>query len=356
MKILVAGDWHSELHEEVVRNALCNLGHTVAAFKWFSYFELSYGGASAGDLALRAQNKYIFGPKLRRLNRDFLDRVVAFRPDWIFLYRGTHVWPETIREIKAQHPHIVIVGYNNDDPFAPSQPRYLWRHFLASVPDYDLVLAYRHHNLSEFVASGARRVKLLRSWFVPERNRPVKLTLEQEAKFACDVVFVGHFEPDQRLECLEAIAREGYSVRIFGPQRYWEKPLSDSAVLGHLAPVKMVWGDDYNRALCGAKIALCFLSKLNRDTYTRRCFEIPATGTLMLSEYSDDLAGMFREGEEADYFRDPDEMLRKIRFYMADDKSRRQVAAAGRERVISDKHDVESRMRQVVDWVKEING
>jgi spore maturation protein CgeB len=96
------------------------------------------------------------------------------------------------------------------------------------------------------------------------------------------------------------------------------------------------------------------LSKLNRDTYTRRCFEIPATGTLMLSEYSDDLATLFRPGEEADYFASPEEMVDKIRLYIADAPRRARVAAAGQRRVATDGHDVVSRMRQVIAWAEEI--
>ena len=47
-----------------------------------------------------------------------------------------------------------------------------------------------------------------------------------------------------------------------------------------------------------------FFSRLNRDTYTRRCFEIPAAGTLMLCDYSDHAATLFAPGREADFFRD----------------------------------------------------
>lgn len=356
MRILIAGDWHSDLHEEVTQQALRALGHDVDGFKWFSYFsEKQERTATIGNFLKRAQNKYVCGPLLTQVNQDFQDRAKALRPQMIFIYRGTHITARTIRAIKAELPGVVVVGYNNDDPFAPSQPSYLWRHFLASVPEYDLVLAYRHRNLKEFVAVGAKRVELLRSWYVPGRNYPMAVTPDQQQSFACDVVFVGHFEPDSRLEYLEAIVQAGFRLRLFGPAKYWNQPLRNSEVLRHLAPVRMVWGEDYNRALCGAKVALCFLSKLNRDTYTRRCFEIPASGALLLSEHSDDLAGMYREGQEADYFRNKDEMLEKISLYVSDEGRRRAVAEAGHVRVRADGHDVESRMRQVIAWVEEIN-
>lgn len=355
MRILIAGDWHSELHEEVVLCALRSLGHEVEAFKWCSYFGRPAGiiGGVVHSLR-RAQNKYLAGPAISGINRDLIASVKRFKPDMLFVYRGTHVTSTTLRKIKAFLPECVLVGYNNDDPFSPAHPSYLWRHFLQAIPSYDLMLAYRHANLAEYCNAGARRVELLRSWFVPERNHPIKLTDADNTKFETDVVFVGHYEDDQRLEFLEEVARRGIRLRLFGPGYDWDPLIRKSAVLNHLVPVQLVWGDDYNRALCGAKIALCFLSKLNRDTYTRRCFEIPASGTLMLSEYSDDLSTLYREGVEADFFHSRDEMLEKIRYYLAHDDVRISVARAGQLRLMQDKHDVTSRMAQLVKWTEEI--
>ena len=102
-------------------------------------------------------------------------------------------------------------------------------------------------------------------------------------------------------------------------------------------------------------MALCFLSKLNRDTYTRRCFEIPATGTLMLSEHTDDLASLYKEGEEADFFRTREELIEKLKLYFGNEPLRQTVAANGYQRVMADGHDVVSRMEQVLAWVAEIN-
>lgn len=74
---------------------------------------------------------------------------------------------------------------------------------------------------------------------------------------------------------------------------------------------------------------------------------------MMLAEYTDDLASLYLEGEEAEFFRSPAEMTEKIQRYLTDDALRRKVAVGGLRRVHDDGHDVDSRMRQVLSWVAE---
>ena len=73
-----------------------------------------------------------------------------------------------------------------------------------------------------------------------------------------------------------------------------------------------------------------------------------------MSEYSEDLTTMFKEGIEAEFFRSPEEMVTKIRRYLRDDSLRSQVASAGRSRLFRDGHDLDSRMKQVLGWVNTI--
>ena len=355
MKILVAGDWHSELHEKGVYDAFVALGHEAYRFSWYDYFKIEQERIplynKVKSLAKRFQNKFIIGPIIDRLNSDFIKTVIKHRPDVIFIYRGTHIKHETLRIIRKNLPSTVLVGYNNDDPFSAMHPFWLWRHFMSSIPEYDMLLAYRQHNLEDFKRVGAREVHLLRSWFIPWRNHAVTLSPQDKKKFECDVVFVGHYEPDGRVEMLEKIVKQGIPLRLFGPGYDWDPVIRRSEELRHLIPVQLVWGEDYNKALCGAKIALCFLSKQNRDTYTRRCFEIPATQTFMLSEYTDDLASLYKEGIETEFFRSWEELFTKLNRYLGNDALRQSIAHAGYKRAVADGHDVVSRMKQVLDWV-----
>lgn len=355
MRILVAGDWHSDIHETAVADAFSKLGHEVVKFAWYHYFKKPAGFARGGrHLFRRVQNKFVAGPLVTRVNRDLLRLAMDVRPDAIFVYRGTHITGSTLREIRQVVPGCILIGYNNDDPFGPGQPGWLWKHFLGALPVYDLVLAYRYHNIAEFVARGARRVELLRSWFIAEKNRGVTLNDDEKRAFECDVVFVGHYESDQRVECLEEIVKQGWRLRLFGPGYDWDPVIRNNPWLKDQVPVRLVWGDDYSRAISGGKLALCFLSKLNRDTYTRRCFEIPAIGTLLLSEYTDDLASLYVEEKEASFFRSKEEMVEKVFKYLGDAVLRSSVASKGQLRVFNDGNDVVSRMGQVINWIHEI--
>jgi len=259
-------------------------------------------------------------------------RCVRVHPDLLLVRRGTPILRSSLAAIRASVPSAVIAGACNDDPFAPMRANQRWgqwRHFLAAVPEYDLVLASRRHNLDDFLRAGARRVELLRFWFVPAIHRPVALSDDERSRYGTDVVFVGHYEPDKRVAYLNALVSAGVSLRVFGRE-------------------------EYAKALSAAQIALCFFSTLNRDSHTFRSFEIPACGTAMLCEHTPEMASMFQEGVEAEFFRSKEELVAKAKALLADPERRARIAAAGRRRVVADGHDVVSRMRQVLGWVAEI--
>lgn len=348
MKILVVGDGRSEIHEVAMAQAFRKLGYQVDVFYWNSYFKSSNFMIYQW---LRIQNKLIEGPQITKINHDFLVKAGLFMPDLIFIYRGTHIAASTILNLKKQLPYCKVIGYNNDDPFAPGYSSWLWNKFIKALPKYDLVFAYRKHNIYDFINAGAKKVELLMPWFIPEKDHPI-ITSNDKNQFLYDVVFVGHYEQDHRMTYIKTLVEGGINFRLFGPD--WNRA-PKLEWLSKLQPILPVRGENYISTLCSARIALCFLSKLNRDSYTRRCFEIPATKTFMLCEFSEDVASLFREGEEADFFKSPSEMMEKIKFYLKDDYLRRSVAEAGFRRVYRDGHDVVSRMRFVIDQFKKLS-
>lgn len=248
------------------------------------------------------------------------------------------------------------VSCNNDDPFGPkahgSVPwhhHFLWHWYLKCLPVFDVNFFYRKINCAEAMAYGAKHAEVLLPYFLPWQDRPVELTDDERKRYKTDVVFVGHYEPDGREGKIRALASTGLKVKLWGGH-YWSRNVLGD-LYNELAPIVPAEGEEYAKALCGAKVCLCFLSKLNRDTYTRRCFEIPACGKVMLAERTDDLVRFFKEDEEACFFSSTEELVRKTQWLVDNPDIRERIARAGWRRVWADGHDVGSRAAVFIETV-----
>ncbi|KAA3603977.1 MAG: hypothetical protein D8M57_16285 [Candidatus Scalindua sp. AMX11] len=343
MKIVIAGNWHWFQYEEAFATALCELGHQVIPFRVSKFFDGLMG---------KQQNAVpIPGTALLRLNRTLMKLVFKERPNIFLAWRCTHVLPSTIKAINTTS--VITASYNNDDPFGPrahgNVPWHhylLWFWYLRSLKHYQRNFFYRQVNVDEAQTVGAMHADVLKPYFIPWKDRPVQLSKVEMSRFGCDVVFVGHYEPDNRVKYFQALVQSGLSVKLFGG-KYWIPNVLGS-LYSYFAPIVPAEGDNYAKALCGAKVCLCFLSKLNRDTYTRRCFEIPACGRVMLAERTTDLMSMFKEDEEACFFSSNEELVEKSRWLLANPERRERIAQAGLRRVWADGHDVKSRAAEFI--------
>jgi spore maturation protein CgeB len=149
---------------------------------------------------------------------------------------------------------------------------------------------------------------------------------------------------------LKSLIDSGVNLKIYGPD--WVRSPYYNYLCSRLGyKIKPLNSNDYNLALNSSKIALVFLSKLNNDTYTRRCFEIPATKSFMLSQYSEDLSILFKDGIEAVYFNSYIDLKHKIEYYLFHDNERKKIAEAGYNKLISDGHEASDRADDVINKI-----
>jgi spore maturation protein CgeB len=77
-----------------------------------------------------------------------------------------------------------------------------------------------------------------------------------------------------------------------------------------------------------------------------RMFEIPACGTLMMTQYADNLSDYYEIGKEIVIYEDDADLLGKIRYYLAHDAEREVIARAGYERTVRD-HTYAERFKKI---------
>jgi hypothetical protein len=107
-------------------------------------------------------------------------------------------------------------------------------------------------------------------------------------------------------------------------------------------------GRQYRVALHGAAIALCLVRRANRDGHAMRTFEIPACGAFMLAERTEEHLALFREGQEAAFFGSSEELVSKVRYYLAHADERRRIAQAGYNRIVNGGNTYRDRLSELV--------
>ncbi len=298
-------------------------------------------------LPYRAFHRFGGPHDLAGVNRQMRAVDAGFAPHLVWIEKGLAVEAATLRALRERWPRTVMLNYSGDDMFNPRNQSRRWR---AGLRLYDLHVTTKRHNVPELWDAGARDVFHVDKAFDPLAHRPMPVTPEVRARLGGDVGFVGWPEAKRAASMLH-LARRGVPVRIWGPwgRLRWSHP--NLRVEG-----RPLWSDDYASALSAFRINLCFLRKVNRDRHTTRSVEIPACGGFMLAERTEEHRALFEEDREAVYFSSDDELLEKVRWYLAHEDERARIAEAGRRRCWTGGYTYERRLEDVLAYVAVRDG
>lgn len=340
MKIIVVGSFQYSIYAPAIEYGLKKMGHDVEIIDSSVY---KYGKGVLGLVLNKIQGKYSVGTKVTCFNRDIIKKVKEFLPDFVFLYTCYTVKPCTINVIKKMGCY--VFNYNNDDPFSRKLNNWGHRYFHRIIPLVDYNFVYRKKNIVDFEKVGAKQVEVLLPYYREQTNFYDPTVSKTEP-----IAFLGHFENDGRDGCIKAMIEAGLPITVYGGNLWVNAPLYDD--IKHVITDKK-GGAEYNRKLNECQIALVFLSKLNHDTYTRRCFEIPAAKTLMLCEYTEDMDRMFPEDECAVYFRSKEELVEKCKTLLANPEKIAEIADNGYNRLKEIGGSEVDRCRQIIEVYKK---
>lgn len=337
MKVLFIGPLSFGGTDEMRRQALERLGHHTLPVGYDRFFQLYYGVVRKFQWHLR------IGPAVTRFNQMIMDTVRTGAPEMVWVEKGMFVWPSTLEAARESGVKYFVL-YSPDNYFLrQNSSRHLWR----GLPLYDIVVTTKTHNVAKLKEKGAKQVFLSGNAYDPEIHRPVPLSQDEYKEFGSDVSFIGTWEPAKE-SCLEAVAQLRVKLCIWGNR--WERVTS--VAVRNASKGRPAMHDDYAKAICGAKINLCFLSRLAGDAITQRSVEIPACGGLMLAERTDEHLSHFAEDVEAVYFSSMEEMCQKIEYYLGHEEERQRIAAAGRKKCLTAGFSYDERISQILEALK----
>ena len=325
-------------------NALRQCGFDVATFNHLT--ELSCYTRFVWRV-IRKVNGGVLGWHRERHQQNLRSAARSFNPDVIIILKGLHISRECVAELRQGGAWVILI---NHDDFFSRNPNTWSMTQRQALPVYDYIFTTREVNVKELVPFN-RHVGFLMFAYEPLIHRPVSIGAEEREKWDADVVFVGGWERE-RASFIEALMSEVPGTYAIHGDR-WKK-------VGRLSPIRNavrssgVFVDDMAKAIGGAKIALGFLRKENRDEYTQRTFEIPACGGVLVAERTGRHRSLYRESVEAEFFDPghPSELCTVVRKLLNNPEHREMMRCSGRAALLRQNHTYQDRIVQIMDVYK----
>lgn len=151
----------------------------------------------------------------------------------------------------------------------------------------------------------------------------------------------------ERIAVLNLLA-ESYDVTLYTGSRGAAEKMLYHVNIG--PPV--VAGKAVSLIYAGSKINLNITLKGIEQGTPQRIIDIMGAGGFVLSGYCPETAELFEEDKEIVFFKTPEELLEKVDYYLLHDEERRQIAMAGRKKVMSC-YNYDKKIRELLAWIEE---
>lgn len=338
MKILFLGAIGSGQTSQMRMHALERMGHEVRGVHTIEpWHQVSW-------LRRQVQRRLGRGSVVEEINRRVLEMARAFRPDLVWAEKQEYLSVETIEALRALGARLVH--------FTPDPYFYLdWKRTAlmdAAIGAFDVLVYCKAYERADYEAIGKPLIYMPLG-YCDVVHRPLP---SDDPRWACAVGFLGGWEP-RRGQMLHGVAASGVDLKIWGAawdfvrdgrwtlRRYMvlkqlagDEPfrIASDPVIAAALQGGEVYADDYARALTNARIGVGFLRTAWPDQHTTRTFEIPACGSMLIADRTQEHEEFFAEGKEAEYFGSEGELVDKVRFYAGNEAARSAIAAAGMKR------------------------
>lgn len=355
MKVLFVGEIGDGQTSLMRMRALQRLGYTVRGVHTTDPWR------RASWVRRQAQRKLQRGSIVDEINAKVIAAARDLRPDIVWAEKQEFLRAETIESIRKIGTR--LVHFTPDPYFTLHWKR--TRLMDEAIRRFDVLIYCKPYERAEYEALGKPLIYMPLG-YCDEIHRPLP---SNDAQWQCAVGFLGGWEP-RRERMLRAVAGTGVDLKIRGehwdflrtgtwtPRRHvilrqlaggepFEFHRDDMLAQAHRGGE--VYADDYARALTAAKIGLGFLRQVCADQHTTRTFEIPACGSMLLADRTDEHQAFFEEGREAEFFASCDELVEKVKFYSRNEAARSLIADAGRNRCSRNGYAYVHRLRAVLN-------
>ncbi len=260
--------------------------------------------------------EYIYHHGKEAMNKKFLEIIEKEKPDFIYLWLiYNEFYIDTLLKIKEISPNTRTLNFfGDDDTLFDNYARYL-----ALFIDYPL--ASRREYIKDYKKDGIKNV-----FFSCGVNTDNFKYLRLEKKY--DVTFIGTPMGD-RTELIKYLIDNSIKVRIYGAG--WDNyPEFKEYYYGKLSQ------EEVTQVINQSRINLSLTKNYEgKPSFKARVFEVSACNSFLLSEYFSGYLEFLKEDEEIVMFKDKEELLKKVNYFLKNEKEREEIAEKAYKKTMS---------------------
>jgi len=269
----------------------------------------------------------------RNIDRRILEIARRIKPDLIFASKAKYVSLEVLDELRTIAP---TANWYVDMMSNEATIRKV-------LPHYDFLFNYDRYVIDQFRREGHTNVYHLPWCGYLEKDAQ----WPENKEYKHNVVFIGSYHPEIFPRDAELSGLKELGLKIWG--RGWGKSALRDCWQGVLPPV----AEKIQAVYKESKMAIYYdsLYDVPGTGITLRPFEITAAGSMMLGQVArSEFPELFEYGKEVIIFDNPEDLKKKIAYYLGHEDERRNVAKAGFERTRND-HTYYNRVGRILDIV-----
>ncbi len=250
------------------------------------------------------------------------------KPNLVIISGGiTSIFPETIKKIKiTNHCKVLLFSGVNSVTSATQVEKIMIKEGIV-----DAVVENDRGYADLWKKMGAKKVIVLPISSVdPKLHRRVKLTVQEQEEYGCDVCFVGSLTNDRQEKLIELIQRDSGQARM--TVKIWGDILTIIGLREELKPYYQgtAYGEKMVKIFNAAKIVLNFQPEDMTHGGNMRTFEIPGCGAFQIADRID--PNFLTDGNDYISFNSPSDLKTKIKYYLQNESKRLKIAKTGAER------------------------
>lgn len=267
--------------------------------------------------------RYKIGPLIEKINKRILsDLVGSSNFDFIWIDKGVFIKPNILKMLKKKTDK--LIHYTPDPAFYYHRSRL----FNGGLEYYTHVITTKSFELDLYSKKSNAKVIYSTQGYDEELHYPRVDFNNKEF----DLCFVGHYE-NNRAQIIKSLLDLGFNISLAGPRWIlfaWKYRKKNNLIyLG-----SYLLGDSYSYAISNSKASIGFLSKWIPEKHTTRTFEIPACGTVLITERTPEIEEIFTDNEVV-YYSGSENILKVIKEMFEDDKILRTKSELGRNKVLN---------------------